>query len=165
MTLESAYYVSQVVATLCLLVSVLFLAKQIRDNSRMVSGSVNESAMSGYIALNTLLLEHRDVVEMARKQEDPEYAPSATEKFLVAALYRISANHIYKLHRLHLAGVLPDKEWKLICVSSREVFLGARAARRFVQRGEPYFEDLWPALGITADALENPQRGIGIHSE
>ncbi|MGE0337328.1 MAG: hypothetical protein AB7Q76_18710 [Gammaproteobacteria bacterium] len=58
MNLESLYYVSQIIAAVAVIASVLFLARQVRENTTTVRATANREASLGWSEFNRILSAH-----------------------------------------------------------------------------------------------------------
>ena len=91
----------------------IYLAKQIKDNSKLLSTSIYETAMEGYNNINKWSIGDPDLAQLTRRwltNDDTEM--DSSEKFRLDMIQRVYANHIYKLFRLYEDGVLHEKEWQ-----------------------------------------------------
>ncbi len=119
--------VAELAGALSVLGTLIYLAKQIKDNSKLLSTSIYETAMEGYNNINKwstgdpdlVLLTHRMFVE-----NETEMTP--IEIFRVHMIQRIYANHIYKLYRLYEDGVLHAKEWPNAGLEAKQVYQGTQ---------------------------------------
>ena len=141
----------ELAGALSVLGTLIYLAKQIKDNSKLLSTSIYETAMEGYNNINKWSIGDPDLVLLTHRmfiENDAEMDP--IERFRVDMIQRIYANHIYKLFRLYEDGVLHAKEWQNAGLEAKQVWEGTQVGRDFM-RDNHFFEDLWKAFDELGD--------------
>lgn len=111
MTLEEAYFVSQIVAGIVLVASILFLALQVRQNSRLLARSMSEDNRNSQNSLWDQISYNREFAELHMKigsdydsldDMDKYRAQFQSQKTIVNMLHSVDAR---------MAGYLSDFEW------------------------------------------------------
>ena len=131
--------------------TLIYLAKQIKDNSKLLSTSIYETAMEGYNNINKWSIGDPDLAQLTRRwltNDDTEM--DSSEKFRLDMIQRVYANHIYKLFRLYEEGVLHEKEWQNAGLEAKQAWESSRVGRDFM-RDNHFFDDLWKAFEELGD--------------
>ena len=131
--------------------TLIYLAKQIKDNSKLLSTSIYETAMEGYNNINKWSIGDPDLAQLTRRwltNDDTEM--DSSEKFRLDMIQRVYANHIYKLFRLYEDGVLHEKEWQNAGLEAKQAWESSRVGRDFM-RDNHFFDDLWKAFEELGD--------------
>ena len=131
--------------------TLIYLAKQIKDNSKLLSTSIYETAMEGYNNINKWSIGDPDLAQLTRRwltNDDTEM--DSSEKFRLDMIQRVYANHIYKLFRLYEDGVLHEKEWQNAGLEAKQAWESSRVGRDFM-RDNHFFDDLWKAFDELGD--------------
>jgi len=128
------------------LATLIYLSRQIRENSKLLSTSIHESAMAGYNEINFQITSDPHVAELAMTLLiEPDKELTTIEKFQASTFIRTYCNHVYKLFRLYELKILPEKEWLNAAAEAKQVMYGTSAGRDFVSSNH-YFDDLWVVL-------------------
>lgn len=143
---EAVSAVASALGTLGVLVTLLYLAKQIKDNSKLLATSIYESAMSGFNDLQHLIASDADVARIAQHffiEGGQEL--SQLDRMRANFAIRFYVNHLYKLHRLHELRILPEKEWLNTASEAKQAMRATALMRQFVENNH-YYDDLWKEL-------------------
>jgi hypothetical protein len=126
--------------------TLIYLAKQIKDNSKLLSTTIHDSAMQGYNNINQWSIGNPEIAALTHRvfvEDESEITP--LDKFRVDMILRIFANHILKLCHLFQDGVYPAHEWKNAGLEGKQVFSSTQIGRDFM-RDNHLFDDLWRAF-------------------
>jgi hypothetical protein len=133
--------VGEVMGAVAVLVTLGYLAVQIRQNTQSVSTSVYESAMSGFNALTRDLTANADLASiLIRAHADPA-SLDENEQLRLNAYIRSYANHLYKLHRLYQQGAFPEADWSNVVREAAQLFAGP--AYSDFKENNRFFAELW----------------------
>ena len=153
--------IGEVLGAVAVVVTLAYLALQMRQNTKALTTSMYESAMGGF---NEVIAFHNSdptTSSLARRGWLDPSGLSEDEAFRFNMLVRYMANHMYKLFRLYEVGAFPADEWERTAREAAQVFslpggLDFRAKNL-------YYEDLWSELarhegkGISDFSLGTPQ--------
>jgi hypothetical protein len=64
MTLEHAFFVSQIVAAIALVVSLVFVGREIRANTQAIQRGEHNSTMEQWTVIRMAMAKHRDIAEL-----------------------------------------------------------------------------------------------------
>ena len=98
MSLEHVFFVSQIIAAIALVLSLVFVGKEIRENTIAVQRNEHNSTMEQWTVIRTAIFKHRDVAELMTTGLDGSRVLDRTdqlrlEQFL--AEYGWAAFHIW----------------------------------------------------------------------
>ena len=144
MNWEALGAVGEIVAAVAVVVTLGYLAVQMRQNTATVATSTYESVMSGYNELNLTIASDPD---LGRIVHVGMYTPDdldESERIRFAFFIRAVSNQYLKLLRLYEKGVFPPNEWENY---GREVAQIYRTPGGSVFRSENLlYADLYTAL-------------------
>jgi len=135
--------IAEIVGAVSVLATLLYLAKQIKDNSKLLSSTIQDSAMQGYNNINQWAVGDPEIAALTFRmfvEDESEMTP--LESFRLNMIMRIYSNHLLKLYHLFVEGVYPVNEWESSGREAKQVFLTTRIGRDFMQNNH-YFDDLW----------------------
>ena len=142
---------AELAGALSVLGTLIYLAKQIKDNSKLLSTSIYDTAMEGYNNINKWAVSDPEISEIAyRFFAENEQEMTQLERFRADMIFRIYANHIYKVYRLYDRGVLDASEWSGMGQEAKQVYNSTRLVREFM-RDNHFFDDLWRAFDELGD--------------
>jgi hypothetical protein len=127
------------------LVTLIYLAIQIRENTRSTTTSIYQSAMDGYIELNRALSE-ADIGELYFRTVSDLESLSEAELFRAKNLHRMWLAHVYKLFRLYERGVLPEDEWKTTVMDAVRLNGDQKQLHMQFRAENPFFNDLYAEI-------------------
>ena len=133
--------IGEIVGSFVVLITLIYLAQQIKQNTRSQTIATYESAMSGYNVVNAFVagdvescsIWRRGLVEHASLNED--------EVVRFDFMVRYYTNHVYKLFRLYENGALPEAEWANTVDEAKQMFQSPQCAE--FKLNNDYFADLW----------------------
>ena len=114
--------IGEVLGAVAVFITLAYLAIQIRQNTRSVSTSVYESAMSGFNEVMRDISTNGELASIVRRGGLDPTSLSEEELFRFTFAVRCYANHVYKLFRLRQRGALPELEWRNVAVEAVQVF-------------------------------------------
>ena len=144
MNWEAISAVGQLVGAVAVLITLIYLAVQIKQNTAAVATATYESTMTGFNDINVVVASHPALASLLDRGCQSPDSLNAEEVVQFNFLLRCYANQWWKLFKLHERGSLPGAEWSIF---ARE------AAQFFEQPGcKPFraqnalFADLYTAL-------------------
>jgi hypothetical protein len=154
MNWEAIGAVGELAGASAVLITLIYLAVQIRQNTATVATATYESVMTGFNDINVVVASHPALASLLDRGCQKPNTLNAEETVQFNFLLRCYANQWWKLFKLHERGSLPVAEWG---VFARE------AAQFFVQPGcKPFraqnalFADLYTELDkYTGEGISN----------
>ena len=131
MTLEELYYVSQIVAVIAIFGSLVYVAIQTRQNSRMMRAKAAWDAETSFAEINDMLSAGGPVGELFYKaltkpESLSDYEKYQTHRFMRSVLQRTEAQYALYKH-----GVLDAEVWRL-----RSTYIKSTL-------NNPLFKEIW----------------------
>ncbi len=143
MTFEKIGIIAELIAAISVFITLLYLAKQIKDNSKLLTTSVYQTAMDGYNEMASLFLENQKIAMVLLVGSKTEL--SQEESFRLNILLRVYMNQNFKLFRLYEEGVFPEKDWILRAGETKQIIENTEHGREFV-KNNLIFIDMWKNL-------------------
>ena len=151
MNWEAFGAIAEMAGALSVLATLVYLARQIKDNSKLLSTTIQDSAMEGYNIVNQWAVGDEELAKLTyRMFSGDDSGLSDLERFRLDFILRIYANHIYKLYRLYADGVYSEKQWQNSGLEAKEVYSSSALGREFM-RNNHLFDDLWVAFDTLED--------------
>ena len=136
--------VGEVVSSFAVLITLIYLAQQIKQNTRSQSIATYESAMSGYNDVQTFVASDVESASIWRRGSVEPESLNEDEAVRFDFMVRNFANQVYKLLRLHENGALPQAEWHNTIDEANQFFELPGFAD--FKQGNEYFSDLWAEM-------------------
>jgi hypothetical protein len=144
MNWEAISAVGQLVGALAVLVTLIYLAVQIRQNTAAVATATYESTMTGFNDINVVVASHPPLASLLdRGCQSPE-SLQAQEIVQFNFLLRCYANQWWKLFKLYERGSLPGEEWSIFAREAAQ-FMDQPGCRPF-RAQNALFADLYTEL-------------------
>ena len=114
--------ISESVGAIAVLITLLYLAVQIRQNTAAVATATYESAMTGFNDINVVVASNAALASVLdRGCQSPE-SMNAEEVVQFNFLLRCYANQWWKLFKLYERGSLPVEEWAIFAREAAQFF-------------------------------------------
>ena len=142
MNWEAIGAIGEVAGAVGVIVTLLYLSIQIRQNSKMMKANSKQSISDASQQLLYRMVDEAEVMENCISNDDSNLTPVEHRKawFLFRAMLRGYESQIYQ----HEVGLLDDAEWAYL--------------KRVILETTSYsgFDLLWPELsGVVSDSLRN----------
>lgn len=113
MNWEAIAAIGQLVGALAVLITLIYLAIQIRQNTAAVATATYEGTMTGFNDINVVVAGNPALASLLdRGCQDPE-SLNTDEVVQFNFLLRCYANQWWKLFKLYERGSLPGEEWSI----------------------------------------------------
>ena len=144
MNWEAISAIGQIVGALAVLITLIYLAVQLRQNTAAVATSTYESTMTGFNDINVVVASHPALASLLDRgcQGIGNLSPEETVQFNF--LLRCYANQWWKLFKLYERGSLPGYEWKIFAQEAAQ-FLEQPGCKPFREQNA-LFADLYIEL-------------------
>ena len=114
--------ISESVGAVAVLITLIYLAVQIRQNTAAVATATYESAMTGFNDINVIVASHPKLASVLdRGCQSPE-SLDADEIVQFNFVLRCYANQWWKLFKLYERGSLPIEEWAIFAREAAQFF-------------------------------------------
>lgn len=136
--------VAEVVGAAGVLITLVYLAVQIRHNSASVDASTEDGVTSGFNDVNNVIAADAELARIfTAGLEDPE-SLSDEEAVRFSFLFSSYVNQYNRLLVLNRKGSFPDDRW--IPYAQELAVLVASPGGALWRAGNPHFADLWTAV-------------------
>lgn len=122
MNWEAISAVGQLVGALAVLITLIYLAIQLRQNTIAVATSTYESAMTGFNDINVVVASHPALASLLDRGCQSTDHLTAEETVQFNFLLRCYANQWWKLFKLYERGSLPEREWSIFAREAAQFF-------------------------------------------
>ena len=157
---EAVGAIAELVGAGAVLVTLGYLAIQIRQHTRSVTMATFEAALNGFNETCRLYAEDPELASIALRGGADPASLDPVEAVRYQFALRHYANNVYKLMRLHQNGVYPSSEWEIVAAEAKEIFELPGPAD--FKRQNATYAELWGIL----DARESrPMIDLRIGSE
>jgi len=159
MTLETLYYISQIIAVLAVLASLIFVGIQIRQNTaqaenanKLARAQMHHQIADGFTQAMLLTLQAEDeTVEKLFMKWKPD-AASMAEMQKFSALMLGLCKHLENVFYQHKQGFIADAYWQSTC-NYMALLLGREGSKQWWTERKAVFA---PEFTDFVDALEAP---------
>jgi hypothetical protein len=142
---EAIGALSELIGAFSVFLTLLYLAKQIKDNSKLLTTSVYQTAMDGYNEMASIFLENSELtmgllIDDSSELSSPEL--SSSDSYRLNIVLRVYMNQGLKLFRLYEAGVFPERDWETRAGEIKQIINATDFGREFA-RNNHVFDDMW----------------------
>ena len=131
MSWEAIGAMGSLLGAISVLLTLLYLAKQIKENSKLLTTSVYQTAVDGYNEMASMFLENP---ELARNLLlDKPTRLSEVDAYKLNLILRVYLNQGLKLFKLYEAGIFPEEDWLLRAAEVKQVINQTDFSREFVE--------------------------------
>ena len=120
MTLEQVYYLSQIVAAVVLVASIIFLALQVRQNSKVIERSMMEDHRTAQNVVAQKVFEDREFADFHMRLRDEYEELDDVDKYRADFLARWRLRRTLRLVQSRLDGLVSDVDWEEFRRGGRE---------------------------------------------
>jgi len=113
MNWEAIAAIGQIVGASAVLITLIYLAVQLKQNTAVVATSTYESTMTGFNDINVVVASQPALASLLDRGCQSTAALSAEETVQFNFLLRSYMNQWWKLFKLYERGSLPVSEWKI----------------------------------------------------
>ena len=143
--------IAEAVGAAGVLITLVYLAVQIRHNSASVDASTEDGVTSGFNDVNNVIAADAELGKIFTSGlQDPE-SLTAEEWVRFGFLFSSFVNQYNRLLVLNQKGSFPDHRWRMYA-QELAVFIATPGGTRW-KDGNPHFAELWTAL----EGVEVPQ--------
>src|SRR3954463_2465202 len=151
MTFEQISYLAQIVASIGVVVSLIFVGLQIKHNTGALQREEHNSTMEQWTVIRMAIAKHRDIAELMTGGLQGEKALDAADQLRLEQMLQENAWASFHIWERTQRGIFPKGTFEYSCGAHLCGLLGAAAGeswwRRSKQIGFP------PAFVLAVDAL------------
>ena len=113
---------AEMVGAIAVVVSLLFLATEVRRNRNATESASVDALAEGFNSLNAHLMDSPDLASIWLKgMSDPE-SMTEVESLRFIAMMQSYLNHFTTLMKYHEAGLLPEEQWQTHYSAMHHIF-------------------------------------------
>lgn len=121
MSLETIYFLSQIIAAGAIVASLLFVGLQLRQSEKTQRALVHQATIGRTIDLNQRLTDAH-ILALIMKARDPRSAWSAEEIWQMRAVIRVMVLHVIDMQWQLRAGLLDASTFESVLTVARGIF-------------------------------------------
>ena len=131
MSWEAIGAMGSLLGAISVLLTLLYLAKQIKENSKLLTTSVYQTAVDGYNEMASLFLENPELARNLLMDKPAQL--SEVDAYKLNLILRVYLNQGLKLFKLYEAGIFPEEDWLLRAAEVKQVINQTDFSREFVK--------------------------------
>ena len=131
MSWEAVGAIGSLLGAISVFVTLLYLARQIKENSKLLTTSVYQTAMDGYNEMASLFLDNPELARNLLMDQPSQF--SEVDAYKLNLILRVYLNQGLKLFKLYEAGIFPEEDWLLRAAEIKQVINQTDFSREFVK--------------------------------
>ena len=131
MSWEAIGAIGSLLGAISVLLTLLYLAKQIKENSKLLTTSVYQTAVDGYNEMASMFLENPELARNLLLDKPAQL--SEVDAYKLNLILRVYLNQGLKLFKLYEAGIFPEEDWLLRAAEVKQVINQTDFSREFVR--------------------------------
>ena len=131
MSWEAIGAMGSLLGAISVLLTLLYLAKQIKENSKLLTTSVYQTAVDGYNEMASMFLENPELARNLLMDKPAQL--SEVDAYKLNLILRVYLNQGLKLFKLYEAGIFPKEDWLLRAAEVKQVINQTAFSREFVE--------------------------------
>ena len=131
MSWEAIGAMGSLLGAISVLLTLLYLAKQIKENSKLLTTSVYQTAVDGYNEMASMFLENPELARNLLMDKPAQL--SEVDAYKLNLILRVYLNQGLKLFKLYEAGIFPEEDWLLRAAEVKQVINQTDFSREFVE--------------------------------
>ena len=144
MNWEAIGAIGELLGAIAVLVTLIYLATQIRQNTKSVTTATYDSVMSVYTQTNATVAGNRDIASILLRGSLNPDSLDTEEAFRYSAIMRSYASQWLKQLRLYEHGALSAREWERFAQEAAQIF--ASPGGKLFRAGNHVFDDVYAAI-------------------
>jgi hypothetical protein len=122
MNWEAISAIGQIVGALAVLITLIYLAVQLKQNTAAVATSTYESTMTGFNDINVVVASEPELASLLDRGCQNPSTLNSNEIVQFNFILRCYTNQWWKLYKLYERGNLPLGEWKIFAQEASQFF-------------------------------------------
>jgi len=113
--LEQIYYLSEMVSVVAVVVSLIYVGIQVRQNTQAVKNNTLQNISESQLNVYGLLAAHGDLAEICFQSATGRGSDQGSEKFRYTAWMHTAIRSLENAFYQHREGALDDRNWRALC--------------------------------------------------
>jgi hypothetical protein len=139
MDIESFTAVAELIGAIAIIVTLVYLAIEIRQNTATVNTARYDTITAGFNEINCIIISDPELPPLFNRGMLDPSSLTDDEKARMAFIFRTYYNQFYKLYRLYSSGGLPKREWDTYAKQCAQ-FFGSPGGKIFLSSNPDYPE-------------------------
>lgn len=114
MTLDDLGNIGEVISAIAVVVSLLYLGIQIRQNTRTVRSASFQELLNHIAQVNLRVGENPDISELYRLAGEREFEPGSNEELQYRAFAQTTLRHWAHAHIQYVEGTITQDQWNML---------------------------------------------------
>ena len=155
MNWEALGAIAELLGAVSVLLTLIYLAIQVRENSKVQTINTYNSVMGGFSDLYSWAGTTKELAAVSRymfNEKDREL--SVDEKHQLDLMFHQFGNHMLRIHRLYESGIMTKAEWIPIALEMNFMINASEYGRAY-KTSRPSLEKVW--ADIEKGAMEQIQ--------
>ena len=131
MSWEAIGAMGSLLGALSVLLTLLYLAKQIKENSKLLTTSVYQTAVDGSNEMASMFLENPELARNLLMDKPAQLG--GVDAYKLNLILRVYLNQGLKLFKLYEAGIFPEEDWLLRAAEIKQVINQTDFSREFAK--------------------------------
>ena len=144
MNWEAISAIGQLIGAIAVLITLIYLAVQMKQNTAAVATSTYESTMTGFNDINVVVASTPELASIINRGCMDSDILSETETVQFNFILRCYTNQWWKLYKLYDRGSLGKNEWAIFAKEAAQ-FLEQPGCKQFCEENK-LFSDLYEEL-------------------
>jgi len=113
MSLEHAFFVSQIIASLAIVLSLIFVGLQVKDNTTALQREEHNSTMAQWTVIRMAIAKHRDIAELMTDGLNGSRALDRSDQLRLEQMLQETAWACYHIWDRTQRGIFPQGTFEL----------------------------------------------------
>ena len=135
---------AEVIGLLLVIASLIYLTKEIRQNTASVDTARYETITTGFNDIDAVIVADPDLAHLFNLAMFEPDKLTEQEQPRLAFVFRMFVNQYHKIYSLYTTGALPEEEWITYAKQAGQ-FLGSPGGQRYL-KGNTDFPELSEAI-------------------
>lgn len=139
--IEQIYYVAETISVVAVVVSLIYVGIQVRQNTRAVRNNTLQNISESQLNVYGLLAAHGDLSEICFNAATGKGNQRGSEQFRFTAWMHTAIRSLENAFYQHREGALDDRNWRALCRQYGPILHSGLNARYWQERNFIYSED------------------------
>ena len=112
---ELIYYIAEIVSVIAVVISLVYVGKQVRQNTQAVRNNTLQNISENQISVHSLLAAHGDLAEVVFKAAAGNGSSEGVDKFRYTSWMHVAMRVLENAYYQHREGALNERNWHSLC--------------------------------------------------
>lgn len=139
--LEQIYYVSEMISVVAVVVSLIYVGIQVRQNTQAVRNSTLQNISENQLNVYGLLAAHGDLSEVVFQAATGEGSELGPDRFRYTAWMHTAIRSLENAFYQHREGALNERNWRALCRQYGPILHAGLNSKYWEERSFMYGEE------------------------